>query len=28
MDATYKASNAAERYDQGRAVFAVRNPDA
>jgi len=28
MDATYKASNAAERYDQGRAVFAIRNPDA
>jgi hypothetical protein len=28
MDATYKASNAAERYDQGRSVFAIRNPDA
>jgi hypothetical protein len=28
MDATYAASNAPERYEQGREIFIRRNPDA
>jgi hypothetical protein len=28
MDATYAASNSAERYAEGRETFERRNPDA